>query len=634
MTLDTHDTLQMPTGTDTDNSNEQNNRLLYLEKNILEAVALNKDPQEILDALCQATEFTAESCVATIMVFNESQESLHIRSAPSVPEDAIQQINGLIPGEQSGSCGTAVYLQQPVYVSDTFNDKLWENLKPFAKEHHIYACWSHPIKSRENKVIGSFAVSSFECRAPNQFQKRLLSVAANIAGIVLQREKQEKKLWNLAHRDLVTGVPNRIFLHQQLDHAIETASRNKQRLGVLFIDLDKFKVINDTYGHKTGDNVLIETAQRISNTIRATDTLARYGGDEFVLLIENLSESYDVGLVANKILSALSEPIYHDGQKLKVTPSIGISVFPEDGTTTETLISHADTAMYQAKANGRNNYKCYEPALTQAIQHRHQVEKELRQAIKQDELVLHYQPQYFKLHQKQFSVEALVRWQHPEKGLIYPDYFIEIAEQSGLIRELGDWVITNACLQGKKWLDKGIALDKIAINISGMQITKGCSGVIQNALATSGLPPRHLEIEITESTMVQESRDVIEELHLIQAAGISIALDDFGTGYSSLNQLQLLPINKLKIDRSFVSKIPGQINNEVITRTIIAMGRSLGLSVLAEGVENEEQVGFLLNEGCDAFQGYLYSKPLSVADLEEKLHEQSPFEQPASPILQ
>ncbi len=602
-----------------DDTDKQNNRLLHLEKNILEAVALNKDPQVILDDLCRAAESIVDSSVASIMLFNDSRESLHVRSAPNIPDTIIDQLNGLVPGKFAGSCGNAVYCCEPVYVENTLTDDRWNDLKPFAIENSINACWSHPIKTRDNLVIGSFAISSFESRPPSEFQQRLLSIAANISGIVIQREEQEQALWDLAHRDLVTGIPNRIFLNQRLEHAIDGASRKQTRLALFFIDLDKFKNINDTHGHKTGDQVLIETAKRINTCIRSNDTLSRYGGDEFVLLVENLSESHDVGLVADKILKTLAEPMFINDVKLKVTPSIGISLYPDDGNEAEALVNHADTAMYQAKSNGRNTYMCYEPSLTRAIQHRHKVESELKRALKNNELVLHYQPQCFKHHQQSVSVEALVRWQHPDMGLVYPDYFIQVAEQSGLIKQLGEWVIRMACKQGKQWLDDGITLNKIAINISAMQITRGCYDVIRLALEESGLPPRHLEIEITESSMVQQSSEVIEELQLMQNAGISIALDDFGTGYSSLSQLQLLPINKLKIDRSFVAQIPGKQSNEIITRTIIAMGRSLGLSVLAEGVETTEQVDFLLQEGCDAFQGYLYSKPLSVSDLESKV---------------
>ena len=460
---------------------EQNNLLLHLEKNILEAIALNKEPQVILDALCEAAEAIVDNSVASIMLFDDQRQSLAVRSAPSIPHDIIQQLNGLVPGEHAGSCGTAVYHSEPVYVECTLSDQRWADLRQFAIEHTINACWSHPIKSKDNLVIGSFAISSFETRKPNTFQKRLLSVAANIAGITYQREEQEQALWEMAHQDLVTGIPNRVYLNQRLDQAIDSANRKNNRLAIFFIDLDKFKTINDTHGHKTGDQVLIETAKRITSCIRTGDTISRYGGDEFVLLVEDLSDSYNVGLIAEKILSTLSQPMYHNSEKLKITPSIGISIFPDDGDTSEALLSHADTAMYQAKANGRNNYFCYEPSLTQAIQHRHKVEAELKHAIKNNELVLHYQPQYFN-NQRGISVEALVRWQHPEKGLLYPDYFINIAEQSNLIKDLGAWILLQACKQGQQWLKQGIALNKIAINVSAVQITKGCYSMIQYAL--------------------------------------------------------------------------------------------------------------------------------------------------------
>lgn len=596
----------------------QSNRLLHFEKNILEAVALNKDSQDVLDSLCREAESIVDNCVASIMLFDDKRESLNVRSAPSIPDNIIQQLNQLKPGKYSGSCGTAVFYKRPVYVENTLTDARWKNLRSFAIEHNINACWSHPVKTHDDTIIGSFAISSFSHCEPDDFQQRLLSIAANIIGIIYQREKQEQALWNLAHQDLVTGIPNRIFLNQRLIHAIDGAARNNNRLALFFIDLDKFKKINDTHGHKTGDQVLIKTAKRIQSCLRGNDTISRYGGDEFVLLIENLSDSYNVSLIAEKIIACLSKPMFLNDTKLVVTPSIGISVYPEDGDSAETLLSHADTAMYQAKANGRNNYICYEPALTQAIQHRLQVETELKHALKNDELVLYYQPQSINNDTDAISVEALVRWQHPEKGLLFPDYFIQIAEQSGLIKQLGQWILYRACEQGQHWLEQGFTINKIAVNVSAVQITKGCYQMIQKALDKSGFKAKYLEIEITESSMVQQSKEVIEELQLMQNAGISIALDDFGTGYSSLSQLQLLPIDKLKIDRSFVAQIPGKQGDEIITRTIIAMGRSLGLSVLAEGVETAAQLQFLSNEGCDEFQGYYYSKPLSVSQLELK----------------
>ena len=598
---------------------QQNKRLLLLEKDILEAVALGNDPQQILDSLCCAAETMLQNSTASIMLYDQQREYLNIRAAPKMPEQVIDKVNGLKPGPDSGSCGTAVHTNQPVYVENTCTDARWFNFRQLAQDFSICACWSHPIRAKDGLAIGSFALSSYEYRPPSFFQKRLLNVAANIAGIVLQREKQEQELWDLAHRDLITGIPNRILLNQRLHHAIDCSHRQKTKLALLFIDLDNFKKINDTHGHKTGDKVLIEAASRIESCIRSGDTLSRYGGDEFVLLAEDISESYNVGAIAEKIIQTLSKTMYFEDTSLVVTPSIGISVYPNDADDAETLLVNADTAMYQAKANGRNNYICYEPELTRTIQNRLKIEDELRFALLNDEFVLHYQPQYSNTGDGLLSVEALVRWQHPDKGLIMPAEFVSIAEQSGLIREIGQRIVKKACQQGQQWLDKDLKIGRIAINISAVQICDGCFNFIQKVLDETGFPAENLEIEITESLMVQQSEEVLTELHLIQDAGITIALDDFGTGYSSLSQLQTLPINKLKIDRSFITNIPGNQNGEIIAKTIIAMGRNLGLNVIAEGVETKEQASFLLEEGCNAYQGYYLSRPLAAADLEEKM---------------
>ncbi len=601
-------------------NNRQNNRLLYIEKEILEAVATGVEPQRILDSLCHAAESIVENSSCSIMLFNSSRQSLYVRSAPSISDDAIEQLNGLIPGPEAGSCGTAVYSEVPVYVKNTTIDPRWINLQKFASNFDIAACWSHPIKAKDGLIMGSFALSSNEQREPDNFQKRVLDVVANIAGIILQREIQEQALWELAHHDLVIGIPNRILLNQRLKHAIKQSARQNQNLALFFIDLDNFKTINDTYGHKTGDKVLIETSKRIQSCIRTNDTLSRYGGDEFVLLTENITDCYNIGLIAEKILNAFTKPVYINDKEIDVTPSIGISVYPDDGESADVLLSNADTAMYQAKTNGRNKYICYKPELTYNIQNKLKLEAELKTALLNNEFILHYQPQHLSSSDSSLSVEALIRWQHPKRGLLYPVDFIPVAEQSTLIKEIGKWVLQESCRQGKVWLDRGLKLNKIAINISAMQILKGCHTQISTILNEYQFPAEKLEIEITESLMVQQNKEVLTELHLIQSSGISIALDDFGTGYSSLSQLQLLPFNKLKIDRSFVSDIPGNKNDEIIVKTIIAMGKNLSLTVIAEGVENQEQADFLLKEGCDVLQGYLFSKPLSVAGLEKELN--------------
>ncbi|HED34969.1 MAG TPA: EAL domain-containing protein [Gammaproteobacteria bacterium] len=603
-----------------DFTQQQNKRLLVLEKDILEAIAVGKDPQNILDSLCEAAELCTTTFSASIMLLNSSQTALYVRSAPTLCEEAIQLLTGIVPGPTAASCGTAVYHGKPIYVEDTSSDFRWVDYQQYCKKFNVLSSWSQPIKTKDDLTIGSFALSNNIVLQPTSFQKRLLSVAANIAGIILQREKNENELWELAHKDIITGIPNRALLNQRLNHAIECAKRQKTNIALFFIDIDNFKKINDSHGHKMGDRVLIETASRISACIRTGDTLARYGGDEFVLLAENLTESCDVRLIAEKIISSLSKTMSINDKDLRITSSIGISVYPGDGSDAETLLKYADTAMYQAKKNGKNRFVCYESALTEAIQYRLKMEDELKQALEKNEFTLHYQPQYHTGNDAITSVEALIRWQHPKKGLLLPDEFIPIAEQSGLIREIGRWVIRQACQQGKKWLDRDINIEKIAVNMSAVQLSKGCYKTVQGILNETGFPASNLEVEITESLMIKKSNDTLAELNLMKNAGITISLDDFGTGYSSLSQLQQLPINKLKIDRSFVTDIPGNKNDEIIAKTIIAMGNSLGLNVIAEGVETREQADFLLRHGCNSFQGFLFSRPLTAHKLEEKIY--------------
>jgi len=514
------------------------------------------------------------------MLLNNSGKTLYVRSAPTLCDEAIQLLNGIVPGPTAASCGTAVYHGTPVYVEDTSTDFRWVDYQQYCTNFNVLSSWSHPIKTKDNQTIGSFALSSSIIIQPSHFQKRLLSVAANIAGIILQREKNEKELWELAHKDIITGIPNRALLNQRLSQAIECAEHQQTRLALFFIDIDNFKKINDSHGHKMGDRVLTRTATRINACIRTGDTLARYGGDEFVLLAENLSESCVVGQIAEKIIASLSKNMSINDIHLSITSSIGISVYPGDGNDAETLLKNADTAMYQAKTNGKNRFVPYEASLTRAIQYRLKMEEELKQALYNNEFILYYQPQYHTETSTFTSVEALIRWQHPKKGLLLPDDFIPIAEQSGLIMQIGQWVMHQACLQGKKWLDKGLNIEKIAVNMSAMQLSKGCYKSVQNILDKTGFPASNLEIEITESLMIQKSDDTLAELNLMKNAGITISLDDFGTGYSSLSQLQRLPINKLKIDRSFVTDIPGNKNDEIIAKTITRLQFIPGVSIL------------------------------------------------------
>ncbi|OFZ69138.1 MAG: hypothetical protein A2V79_12150 [Betaproteobacteria bacterium RBG_16_56_24] len=428
-------------------------------------------------------------------------------------------------------------------------------------------------------------------------------------------QQSREALHHLAHHDPLTTLPNRLLFHDRLDHALELARREGRQVAVLFLDLDRFKNINDTLGHPTGDKLLLEVAKRIRSMVREQDTLGRLGGDEFLLLIEQLGGTREAAMVAQKILEAFVQPFAVEGHELYLSASIGISLFPVDGQNGATLVRNADMAMYRAKEQGRNNYQFYTQKLTDSAVERVALETALRRALERGELLLHYQPQIDLKSGLLIGAEALIRWQHPEMGLVLPGRFIHLADESGLTQPIGEWVLFSACEQMRRWREQGLNLPRIAINLSGRQLQKNETiKLVQRVLRETGLEPDRLELEITESFIMRQADEAIDMLNRLKKIGVQLAIDDFGTGYSSLSYLKRLPVHKLKIDQSFVQGIPQDSNDVAIVRAIIALGRSMQLTVIAEGVETEQQQDFLRNEGCDEGQGYLYSRPVSGED--------------------
>lgn len=428
-------------------------------------------------------------------------------------------------------------------------------------------------------------------------------------------KKTEEQLYFLAHHDPLTQLPNRWLLNMRLEQAIKNAYRHHQHLAVMFIDLDNFKNVNDSLGHDVGDQLLTEISTRLIKTIRDQDTVARLGGDEFVVLIDGLDHSEDAAVVADKLLLVLKEPMIAANMRLSLSASIGISLYPQDGDTPDALLKTADSAMYDAKIQGKNAYHFYTTDLTASAFERMKLESDLRHAIELRQFVLFFQPQYDMTDQRLTGIEALVRWPHPEKGLIPPDKFIPIAEECGLILPIGEWVLEQACRQYVEWENSGYELPVLSVNISGQQLQRtNMAETITETLQATGMKPECLEIEVTESFIMRRTSESIRCLTEIRALGVSLAIDDFGTGYSSLNQLKQLPVNRLKIDRSFIKDIPDDNNDKAIVRAIIALAESMSLSVVAEGVETDEQRLFLLSEGCNLGQGYLFNKALVGED--------------------
>ncbi len=433
---------------------------------------------------------------------------------------------------------------------------------------------------------------------------------------VTEARAAEAHIAYLAHFDQLTGLPNRAHWNERVHAELRAAMRHADTLGVLFLDLDHFKSVNDSLGHAVGDQLLSGVAGRLSGCLRENDFLARLGGDEFVVLLPRLEHREDAAVVARKLLAALREPLLIGEQELSASASIGIAIYPDDGEDVSTLLKHADVAMYGAKDQGRNAYQFFKPEMDVHALERLLLENALRRAIERNELILHYQPQVAAEDGQIIGCEALVRWQHPDLGLLPPVQFISVAENSGLIVDLGEWVLETACRQQVEWQRQGRLLS-MAVNISALQFRQsGFTDTVRRILDETGANPKYLELELTESALMQPTPEVLSRMQRLRELGIRLALDDFGTGYSSLSYLKRLPINRLKIDRSFVRDLPTDAEDVAIASATLSLARNLGMEVVAEGVENEAQREFLKNKGCPVMQGYLFSKPLPADELE------------------
>ena len=426
------------------------------------------------------------------------------------------------------------------------------------------------------------------------------------------------QLRHLATHDALTGLPNRVLLDDRLAQAIAHADRDSQPFAVMMLDLDRFKLINDSFGHRSGDMVLNEVARRLQGLVRSIDTVARVGGDEFVLVVSPSAaraEAEQIGKRANEILSA---PFQVEGVDLRVSSSIGIAFYPTDGGSAESVLAHADAAMYCAKERGRNNCQCFSPGMKSVALERVSLESELHQALKLGQFELFYQPKVDTASGDIHSAQALIRWRHPHRGLIPPVEFIPLAEECGLIHEIGAWVLREACRQCAVWQRAGQPPLRVAVNVSASQFRRGdLLEVVRGALQKSQLDPRFLEIELTESAVMTNPEDSAAVLEQLSRMGVLVSVDDFGTGYSSMSYLRRFPIDKLKIDRSFIAELTTRADDASIVQAIVSLAHGLRLKVVAEGVETLEQLKFLQSVGCDQYQGYHFSEPLPAAKFAE-----------------
>jgi len=446
---------------------------------------------------------------------------------------------------------------------------------------------------------------------------------ASLVQDVTERLNTERTIHYMAHHDALTGLPNRRLMQDRLHQAIMAARRNQRHVAVLFLDLDRFKVVNDTLGHDSGDFVLKDIARRLTTCVREVDTVSREGGDEFVIILPDLERPEYARTVADKILKEVARPVEIAGHEIHITPSIGISHYPNDATDVQQLLKHADSAMYQAKDAGRATVRFFTGDLNFLLAKRLEIESRLRKAIENEEFFLRYQPQVDLESGRISGMEALLRWNDPKKGEVSPNEFIPVAEELGLIVPIGEWVFRTACRQLKRWESDGVAPDTVSINVSPRQfMSRKLVPTLLAIVRETGADPRRIELEITETMIMRNIEQSIETLAQLKAAGMHVAVDDFGVGYSSLNQLTRLPASSMKIDRSFISNLPGDLPSGSITEAIIAMAKRLKLRVIAEGVENRAQLEFLKANHCEAFQGYLFSRPITALEATAMLRAQ------------
>jgi diguanylate cyclase (GGDEF)-like protein/PAS domain S-box-containing protein len=579
------------------------------EARVLEMIATGAPLSDTLTELMRLTESQADGMFCSVLLLDEDGQHLRNGASPSLPEGYIKLVEGIAIGPQVGSCGTAAYRGETVIVNDILTDPLWTNYRDVAAQYNLRACWSTPIFSRQGKVLGTFAMYYRDVRSPGDHERYLLDIATHLAGIAIERDRAEERVRHMAQHDALTGLPNRLLFRDRVNQSISQAQRTRQQVAVMFIDLDHFKDINDSLGHQVGDQLLRSVARRLQRCLRHGDTVARLGGDEFVVSLPALKDANEAMMIAGKVLETLRRIFVVDRHELHVTGSIGVSLYPVNGEDAESLMRSADAAMYHAKEKGRDNYQFFVPRLNEAARRRLTIANRLRQALQREEFVLHYQPQINLKDGTIFSAEALLRWNQSDLGILTPTEFIKVAEETGVIVPLGEWVLQQACEQLKRWREAGHANLHVTVNLSPHQLRRpGFPEFVVGALERASLPADSLEIEITEGILMMYSPENVTALGRLARMGVRLAIDDFGTGYSSLSYLQRFPISVLKIDHSFVSGIGQDPNDTNIVGAIIAMAESLQIKVVAEGVETEEQAKFLRGRGCYAAQGHYYSR--------------------------
>jgi diguanylate cyclase len=588
---------------------------------LLDTRLLDTPEQEVFDDLTHLAAAIAEVPIAVVSLIDRDRQWFLSHF-------------GLAARETSRSvafCAHAILHNEMLEVPDALEDSRFHDNPLVVGAPHIRFYAGVPLTLASGEALGTLCVIDDKPKQLTDAQRQALkTLASSVLSeielrrrvIYLEQEVERRRLaeahiLHLATRDPLTALPNRATFRDRLDQHLRLASRSQASLGVLFVDLDRFKPINDTLGHDIGDDTLVIVAERLNRCLRGSDTVARLGGDEFAVVLPDVAGSVEALQVADKIIAALNRPLIVQDHALHISASIGVALYPQDGKNSDQLLRHADLAMYQAKKDGGGRTCLFSQNLSDQAAKTHTLDHDLRDALSRQELLLHFQPQAVLGEGRLCGVEALVRWQHPHFGLLSPDHFIPLAEERGLIHELGRQVLDMALDQMKRWDEAGLHIPRIAINVSPSEIRSDFAETVDAALSRHGIAPQRLELEITESLLTADGVASISMLNRLRTSGVTIAVDDFGVGYSSLGQLRRLPIDSLKVDRSFVREIESSPHDVAIVRAIVTMAEALGLRTTAEGAEEEGQMTVLEELGCDCVQGYFLSHPLPAQEMTE-----------------
>ena len=597
--------------------------LVAAQARVLEMVARGDSLVDTLTALCGLVEDSVVDSICSVMLVDGSGLELRQTAGPSLPRPMLTVLDAGIPiGEGVGACGTAAHRREVVVVGDSHDDPLFASYRELMDDNGLRSCWSTPIlASSDGRVLGTFAVYWPEPCEPTAADRAVVDNLVHLGAIAIERKASEEQLEFQAHHDPLTGLPNRALFLEFLTLALARARRKRNGTAVLFLDLDEFKNYNDSLGHDHGDELLVAVGRRLKGVLRPGDTLARFGGDEFTVLCEDLggpdAKQHAID-VAERLLVALKTPFLPAGEERFLSASVGIALASGSREQPEDLLRDADAAMYRAKERGKARWELFDERMRARARERLETESALHRALERNEFRLFYQPIVSLAEARYVGVEALVRWQHPERGLVAPQDFVTLAEETGLVIPLGAWVLADVCRQYGEWrrdarVDPNLT---VSVNLSAKQISHpGIVETVEETLARSTLPAANLCLEITESVLLDDTGPALKTLRELKDLGVMLSMDDFGTGYSSLGYLKRFPIDAVKVDRSFVDGLGSDAEDSAIVAGVVSLGRALALTVVGEGVETEGQLTALVELGCDQAQGFFFSPPRPADDI-------------------